>query len=668
MVTTDANADSSFFEAQVSGIAPLEVHLYHLSLAGNLTPTSATPGQAVAFMVNISNPAERSVMLDNAQTTISFDDGTNFFSAGLDGSPVLLPGINAVSFVSTVINANFTPTGYTPVISIQGVSPDHLVSGNIVLPTNSLSLITTNIAALSLQPNTVTSGTQVVFTVQLQNSGSGNVTLDQSNSYIMFNGEQVFLNQSYAVPGGGTPVDVEFETNSISSAPAGTPFPVTIHLEGTNNGVPITPLDLAGPSNILVQGAPNVIANSIQMLTFPVVQNQDIVIARVQLFNDGSNLADARIDLANDIELGTSQLSGLRSTSASIVDLSAGSTINVDFQFSIAESYPAGNEFLTVDYQYTDVNSQLVTDPAPITNSNAFIVLRRAELQFVSSSFGGSAPPGGNTTFEFTVQNIGEVNLQITNVNDIDLNFNNNHVESLNSPSPGTFPVTIAPSITQIFTYNIAVDPGSANGPDPVDLLVTHTDLESGKQYQDIDITKVDTLSIDTGAGSNDVQILVVEVPAGVNQGQTDIPATVQIKNFSGSSIDILDVTISSNPTGITGIRDFNVPALLNPNETGVYPFNLSVDGVMPPGSVTINAGYSARDRTTLIEFTDNGNGASSPGVTTVFEPAALSVGAVTVTPSTANTGQKPGLLPARSSPMAQGQLLPQILIHCRPV
>ncbi len=637
VITTRANEDTSFFRAQISGGGPSrDVHLFHLRFDGNLAPASATPGQSVTFALNILNRAKYPVALDAPQTTFSFNDGTNTYNAAFASSPILQPGQNSVSFQNTVINAYFTPTGYTPVISVQGTGDDVTVAGNIVLPTNSLSLITTNIAALTLQPSTVTSGTPVVFTVQLQNSGSGNVTLNQSTSYIMFNGEQVFLNQSYAVPGGGTPVNIEFETASILSSPTATPSASTIHLEGTNNGVPITPLDLSGPSTVWVQGAPNVIVNSIQMLTNPVVQNQDVVIARVQLANQGSNLADASIDLSNDITLATSQLAGLTPTGTSTITLSSGTSVDVDFQFSIAENYPAGNEFLRTTYQYTDVNSQILNTPAPVTNNNAFTVLQRATLSLESTAFGGSAPPGGMTTFSFTVRNSGEADVRIENATDIQLDFNNANGVTITSPL--TFPITITSLNTRIFNFDIDVDPGASSGQDPVDLQVLHTDAISGKQYLDIDTTKVDILFIDTGASSDDVQILVVDVPSTVNVGQSNIPATVQIKNFSGSSIQMDDVTMSSVPTGITGTLTSSLPDILNPNETGTYNFTLSVSGAMPAGNVTLDASYSATDLTTLSQLI--GSGASSPGLTTVLDPAAITISAVSVSPATVNTGQ----------------------------
>ncbi|RMI08963.1 MAG: hypothetical protein D6681_07535, partial [Calditrichaeota bacterium] len=180
VVKTDAARDSTFFRALVAGVDTLNLHIYHLSyVAGSLSPAGVSPGDTVAFSLQLFNPSPRSVTLDTANTLFAFDDGTNTFSAALQGAHTLTANAaTTLNFDLTPIAGGFTTASYTPQLTLAGSGANAALAGTITLPINSLSLFSLEITQITGLVTRVARGDTFVVTMKVDNLGPETVTVD----------------------------------------------------------------------------------------------------------------------------------------------------------------------------------------------------------------------------------------------------------------------------------------------------------------------------------------------------------------------------------------------------------------------------------------------------------------------------------------------------------
>ncbi len=641
VASTDAGGtnDSTFFRAILAGQDTLEMHVYHLTYVdGSLTPSDTSAGATVSFSLQVNNPSPRTVSLAQATTLFNFSEGSTQFSAALNSATTLAAnGNTTLQFQATVIDANFSSAFFTPELVLQGQGANAPLNGTILLPANSLSLFDAQINFVSLVPDTVTTGDAATFTVQLNNTGSGNVTLNPSGTFLSFGSDMIPLDQSYAIPGGGASVSVNFVSAAVASAAQLAAFPATIILGGTRNGIAFNDT-LLNVSNIQVQQPPRVIVSSISVSPTTVSQGQDSVQVQLTLQNTGSNRATAQVNLSTGLTLATSQLSNIKPTATGAISLAAGQTsAPITFFFNISSTYPAGLDSAIASYRFVDGNSGDAVDTTASGNPGTFTVQTRSTLSLLNPVLTPASVLPGQTgvKLDFTLQNSGQA-AAVINPGGIDVVFNNSHTITLETPA--SLPVTITGGTQTAFRYDITVDSNPIFfGSDPLDLTVRHSDATSGLTFTDIDTSGVDTLQINETATNADFQIQLVTVPSSVVQGQSGLPATVRLKNLSSRNIQLNSLSLTPTNPGISGTLQTPL-STITANSTANFSFTLDISPTATPGADTIHARYTATDELTGQSLTDSV--AVSPGILTVFQAAQFSFGNLSISPDTVSSGQ----------------------------
>ncbi|MCB0267014.1 MAG: hypothetical protein KDH95_02495, partial [Calditrichaeota bacterium] len=647
VVSTDLTQDSTFFRAIIAGTDTLDLHVYHLTyVANSLSPTITDPGASVGFSVQIQNPSPRTVSLNSSGTLFEFSEGATTFSAALSSGSTVLPGVNTLQYATTAINSNFSTSSFTPELTLAGTGTNNRLNGTILLPANSLQLFDVNITFSGLTPLTVTEGRPVTFTAQLSNTGSGNITLSPTASFLSFSDDTVYLDQSFAIPGGGATVEITFTTNQILSNNDTNDYPSSVTLSGFRNGLPFDTTLTTGLPQILVQRVPNVIVNSISVAPNTVSQGRDSVLVTLTFRNNGTNRATAEIDLANNVTLATSQLSGIRPQETTTLSIPANTNSSpVTFYFNVSGSYPTGTDNALTTYRLVDINSDIadtLTTTAAVANE--FNVVSRSSLSIVNAALSTNLVVPGQTgiVLNIDLQNSGAADARI-NSGDVDLIFNNNHILTPSTAFPVT--VTGGGGLSNL-SYTLTVDPNSAIGFDPLDVSISYLDTLSNKTYA-LTGTDLDSLEIRSAIPASDLQIQKVTAPAQVVQGQSGLNSFVRLKNLNATtSIRVDSLLLFSGNTGISGSIVTALPVTIAAGDTAQFAFSLDIGGAATTGNSVIDARFKATELRFGTSLSDTG--AVNPATVTVFRPAALSFSLESIEPDTVSQGQSGIIYSAR--------------------
>jgi hypothetical protein len=188
VVETDAENTETFFRALIAGIDTLDLHIFHLLYVDNsLQDAFVSPGDTVAFQLNVQNASPFPVSLHQQNTLFRFNDGLHFFSAELAG-PVTLPalGSETLVFTATQLNPLFATTSYTPVLTLNGALQDSLLSGKISLPSNSLTLFRAVISEVIASQSKVARGDSFLATMRVSNQGPEIIDINSLQTLIYF--------------------------------------------------------------------------------------------------------------------------------------------------------------------------------------------------------------------------------------------------------------------------------------------------------------------------------------------------------------------------------------------------------------------------------------------------------------------------------------------------
>ncbi|MGH1362329.1 MAG: hypothetical protein ACRBF0_02155 [Calditrichia bacterium] len=770
IVKTDVANTASFYNATISGVTTLELHIFHLLyVANSLSPASVSPDSVVSFQLSISNttPAAASngnVVLDPAATLFQFEDGTNSYSAALTGPVTLNAGGNTqLTFTATQVNPNFANSSYAPIVTLNGSNVYDVLSGQLVLPSNSLRIFSSQItditaantvyargtvfeafmtvnndgpdtvnvntalvtisgfpqssisafvnnptqllpntpnnqfgftitvpgnatpgnyiidgqfsgtttsgtvisdgsannpwnfavvqnadlSVLGVSPTVVTNGDSFSFSAELLNLGGLTTVLNDTSSFLVFGDDSVALSQSASIPPGSGPGDavtLAFDPYVVQSVASGTPYPIQLVLSGTENGAPFNATIAFAGSGMLVQNSPNVLVSFFGIQPDSATQGTDGVLASVVLTNSGALNASATLARPDSIRLSTVNggLGGILPISEDntlfpLTLAANASSDTINFVIPISTDYQLGLETAQISYGFSDDNSGSgqTVDPSPTTAT--FTVLSLPEVVLVNASnvlTPQTVTPGlQNVDYRFSLRNDGQGSALI-NAGDISLAFNNGHTATLTAP---TIPQTLDEGEIEEFVFNIDIDPNSSIGNDPIDVTTQFTDEISGDSYS-VTYDGLDTLRIITGADPTLLQIQFVQItPENATQGQNGIGANVQLKNLSQSTVQVNTLNLVPERTGITFIR--NTPlGTIAAGATALYNFTLNVDAGMTPGTVGIDAGYTATDQTSGQALSDSG--AVVPDTLNILTPSAFAFGAITVSPSSVGEGQ----------------------------
>ncbi|RMI13119.1 MAG: hypothetical protein D6681_06120, partial [Calditrichaeota bacterium] len=363
---------------------------------------------------------------------------------------------------------------------------------------------------------------------------------------------------------------------------------------------------------------------------------------RLILTNSGALNASAVISSPDSIALSTNVLSGITpaNNSQSLFPITLqgdSSTQVIDFVHGLTGSYPTGLDTVQVAYSYRDNNSNRLYQVTP-ANIDSYQVLSRSQLTLIAGS--DTLSPDtvvqgqGGVRLVFSVRNDGEAPA-IIGASDVSVQFNNNHTINLVSP---TLPDTLPFLATRQFVYDITTASDAAIGIDPLDVTVAYTDTFSGKHYTDLTANNLDTLTIVTGADTQNVQIQFVDItPTRANQGQGGIGARVRLKNLSQSTIRIDTLFLQPSRGGVQQTLNTTL-GNISPGAQQTFQFTLAVDDTTSPGSISFDAAYGATDLTSGTTFADTG--ALVLDTLDIRIPANFRFTPVTINPDTVSEGQ----------------------------
>ena len=236
-----ADMDSSIARGYVSGLSDTaRFKVYGVRyVAGSLRPVASQQGQAEVFYVQVNNPGPALVNLDQANTTLSFDDGTRIYNTSVD-SPAVLAARQVVDlrFQTQTLDANFTPGNYTPLIEFEG-SGD--ITGSLLTETDGLAIEPLQIISVQiLEPvnkEVAAGGVLQSVRMQVRNRSFYIVTVD--SAILQFNPDEgMVLVPDAANPttiGADRVVDFYFSVNVPVSATSGTVI-IDGYIDGNING------------------------------------------------------------------------------------------------------------------------------------------------------------------------------------------------------------------------------------------------------------------------------------------------------------------------------------------------------------------------------------------------------------------------------------------------
>jgi hypothetical protein len=268
--------------------------------AGTLAPTTVSLDKTYQMSVRLRNDGSATVSIDSAGTSLSFTDGVSTYSAKLAGL-IAIPGgasqlltfkPRTVPAAMTVGNDRdvmivvagmesglpFVDTLYT---SSEGDGVD-VVSGANVVYTGSLN------------PMTVSKGTSVAFSVQVQNTGGATVELQPNQTRFRFGGVayEAFLDDHFTTtltPGFHT---LHFQFGEVRAffAPGG--YTPAIDLVGTENGLDFSQT-FPVADQVIVQEAPdiNITRTRPSQVTFTQDQSRPIDVWMTVVNSGGSTVS-----------------------------------------------------------------------------------------------------------------------------------------------------------------------------------------------------------------------------------------------------------------------------------------------------------------------------------------------------------------------------------------
>ncbi|MEL6821841.1 MAG: hypothetical protein AAFP70_08785, partial [Calditrichota bacterium] len=273
IIKTDVNNTASFFNAVISGFATLELHVYHLTYVNNsLTPSSVSPDSTVSFQLGIANQAPAAavngdVTLDAGTTLFEFEDGTNTYSAALTAPVTLTAGSNTtLTFTATQIDANFANASYAPIVTLNGSGTYDVLAGQVVLPSNSLRIFSSQISAITAGNTVYSRGDVFQAFMTVNNDGPDTVNVNTATLTIS-----------------GFP-------QSAISALAGNPTQLLPNTPNNQFGFDITVPGNATPGNYVIDGQFSGTTTSGTIISdgsannpwnFAVVQNADLSVLSV---------------------------------------------------------------------------------------------------------------------------------------------------------------------------------------------------------------------------------------------------------------------------------------------------------------------------------------------------------------------------------------------------
>ena len=611
-VRTAASGDSTFFDATLSGgVDVLPVHLYHLSyVAASLTPASASPGDSPSFAVDVSNPSARNVELATG-TVFEFDDGASSFSAALSTPAIVSAGGQAtLTFPATLIDAAFSNAAYTPVVNVTGNGIDSLLTGDLRLTSNALSLQTVSIDRILAAKTNVSRNEVVSVSMEVDNLGPQIVTVDAVDLVIP------------GIPAGNIVASGSNPTSLAANSTTVFDFSVTIPatasgtyvVDGTFTGTtaaltPVSDSDANTTVTLTVLQSAQVVFTSLSPDT---VTSGDAATFAVTLYNDGdfdvilnrtATFLNFGSDAINPVQIytipggGSANAVVLEFSTGSIATPSAGTTYAADLVLSGTE-----NTSFSFDTTLTGVAAIRVQNPPRLEVADINVVpttvsegQQAVETRVVLANTGG-AFSGRNAT------------AVIASASDVYLTLSpDSSVFGEINPTGGTFPITLdgnGTSDTLVFFHDIPAGYGAQT--DVARVRAAYRDANTGTAYRLAPQDTSDSYDVISRAQLALVPGSVLFAPDTVTRAQSST-LTFDLTNSGAAAATVAqnDLTLSfNNAHTITPVSPaFPVSIPGGGTQTFTYTVTAAAASAIGPDPLDIAATYT--DQTSGNSYSD---------------------------------------------------------------
>lgn len=218
-------------------------------LDSTISPIEVSTGLDYSFSVVVRNDGDASISLDDT-SYIYFSDGTREYNANLYQSIIIEPGVQGnIVFDQLQVSSSFTGGIYPVWIYIYGTELNGSVVDSILLSDSVVVQTAVDITfeSGSSMPDTVLTGSEVSFTVRVNNSGQATLFLDHDLTRISFS-DGVNLYNALIDTSSGVRIDeiqtgdtsLTFFSSVVPSGFAPGTYQPVVHIAGIQNQHPFS--------------------------------------------------------------------------------------------------------------------------------------------------------------------------------------------------------------------------------------------------------------------------------------------------------------------------------------------------------------------------------------------------------------------------------------------
>ncbi len=638
VLTTDTENDSTFFRAFIAGVDTLDLHIFHLRYAGNLSPVAVSPGASAAFSLDLENLSPNPVDLNAGATRFSFSDGSALFSALLDNPLTLQPGITTVTFIPGIVDTNFANVSYAPEVFLRGSGENALLGGNIVLPNNSLSIFTLKVARVLGSKTQATLGDTLTLTVRVNKFGP--VTVNVDSVFLNFAGGTT-IPQSNIVPSPGNPTVLppninthDFEFVATIPGTASGSYTVSGNFQGsTLSG---NPVNASSDTNFVfsVGSSANL---SAQSLTPDTLTTAEPATFTASLANNGNFAVLLDPDFSY-LAFGADTVFLRQSYS-----VPAGGVINpVEVEFRAnsilspaqASPYPVNMRLFGVENGITFDTTLTATDSVLVQNPPEVVVASIVALEDTAAQNQDSLRALVRLT------NSGALNAPARFALPQGMTLSTSVLNNIPPNSSSTFTLA-AGDTTPPVEFIFSLGPNYPTGVERIKVSYSYTDANSGRIFTLAPADSATFVVLSRARLSLQAHSLS---PDTVSPGQPGVEFRFTVRNDgqSPAKIDNGDVAVLfNNPHAVTLTSPALLPVVLAGDSTREFIYNIDVSPNSAIGSDFLDLSVSHSDTFSAKRYTDVAiENLDTLQIAEGVTAAQVQIQSVQVTPGNANQGQ----------------------------
>jgi hypothetical protein len=583
--------------------------------------TVSTGQDSILVTTRVENSGTNSVTIDSLRLTMNrglYIDSTLNLTPG----SVLASGSRGEFDFYVSVDSN-SATG------IATINAAVFGTDTVTGPVSDLSADTTaswliqrrvTIAIASATPTAASIGQVITPSIDLSNSGTAELRVDTSQTILQSSAfsSDLKLSAPLTIAGGGS-YTLDFNAGAADGPSAMHPY--TLRLVGTENGSLFDNTYILNDSLTLTAPAQLVI-DSLVASTDTVSQGMDTLVT-VYVSNPGET------DLVLDSLINTPYGVPTSVTPALPETITGGGSASYDLVVDIPAAATTGLIALDAIGLGRDFNSNQALFDSSATAGDSWTVLSSPNV-VIDSIYSDSIVVPGQTDILVTVgiSNTGETAVEINTLEILE------QIGLYTHRGPD-LPVTLSGSSSINLVDTVDVASNSATGIDSLRARISYRNTISGE-------SSVLTSTAAWGWSIQSSQLVILSVSADqseISVGQDSVGVAVRISNQGSGDATIDSLTLEFASGGTNYIVSGPTPglSLLIPQQGDTtFRFNVDIDPAAIAGVDTIDARLVGTEGTEPIIV----DGSVNPDVWTVQERPLVEIEEVSITPTTASTGQ----------------------------